>query len=352
MDFDWTQREKEIVTKLSERLMPRLKTFQGSLLAPSLEEVKQNILSCFEDIGICNYSYLTLEKETIGPFGILLKETVASLSLPLYFSLELGNLLFSKLISFLTISLSQDNLVKLKNLEQIASVAIKDNTNGNKIRFISNIAYTDWLLIVNLTENLTFWLINVHSNYRDIPCYVAQAPFGPVFGHLDISILEKETPLYIEANREEFLRSAVKVKDEVLLGAALGIMKTAFESARDFSKTKIRNGKPLIAFQHVGFKLAEMLTLWDAARHLAYRYGWQEEVKDKESEVLLCCAKAFCVESAERLSSEAMQITGLQSFEEDNQLKDLYLFSKFLSTLGTPTEEARLRIGDLLLERF
>ncbi|MFN3534876.1 MAG: acyl-CoA dehydrogenase family protein, partial [Desulfatiglandales bacterium] len=168
-------------------------------------------------------------------------------------------------------------------------------------------------------------------------------PFGPIFSHMR----PKELPYTLDQGVSLELCALRKIQDQILIGASLGSMKRAFEEARDFTKARRRGDRPLIACQEVGFKLAEIFTLLDASRHLALRAFWAEEIADREKDVLLFSAKAFCVESSERVLSEAIQIMGKEGFE--GPLKELYLFSKLFGVLGTPTERARVNIGDLLL---
>jgi alkylation response protein AidB-like acyl-CoA dehydrogenase len=46
-------------------------------------------------------------------------------------------------------------------------------------------------------------------------------------------------------------------------------MKTTFESAKNYSKQHKTGGKPIIAYQEVGFKLSDMLTLFQTSQLFA-----------------------------------------------------------------------------------
>jgi alkylation response protein AidB-like acyl-CoA dehydrogenase len=133
------------------------------------------------------------------------------------------------------------------------------------------------------------------------------------------------------------------------LGASLGLMKTAFESARAYAKSHKTGGKPIIAFQEIGFKLSEMLTLFQTSQLFAYRTAWTTEKDPKEAESLTLCAKVFCTESAEQVASEAMKILGGAGYIAGNAVEQSFRCAKYGQIAGTSTEIARVKIGDTAL---
>ena len=138
-------------------------------------------------------------------------------------------------------------------------------------------------------------------------------------------------------------------ENQILLGASLGLCKTAFESARDHAKTHKSGGKPVIAYQEVGFKLAEMMTLFQTSQLLAYRTAWTAETTPKEAIELMLCAKVFCAESAEQVCSEALKILGGAGYIAGNNVERAYRCAKYGQIAGTSTEIARVKIGDAAL---
>ncbi len=63
-------------------------------------------------------------------------------------------------------------------------------------------------------------------------------------------------------------------KDLTQAAAALGIMQRVFEAATTHAKTTREDGRKRIGRQEYGFRLAEMLTLFQTAELLAYRAAW------------------------------------------------------------------------------
>jgi alkylation response protein AidB-like acyl-CoA dehydrogenase len=126
-------------------------------------------------------------------------------------------------------------------------------------------------------------------------------------------------------------------------------MKTAFESAKAYAKAHRTGGKPIIAFQEIGFKLSEMLTLFQTAQLFAYRTAWAADHNSKEAESLTLCAKVFCTESAEQVAGEALKILGGSGYISGNAAEQAYRCAKYGQIAGTSTEIARVKIGDAAL---
>jgi len=135
-------------------------------------------------------------------------------------------------------------------------------------------------------------------------------------------------------------------ENEILLAAALGLMRASFEEARDFAKSHRTGGKPIIAYQEVGFKLSEMLTLYQTAQLLAYRAVWTTETDPKQGASLLWCAKVFGTEAAERVAGDALRILAGQGYRSGSASETAYRAAKWTQIAGMSTEIARVRIGD------
>lgn len=143
------------------------------------------------------------------------------------------------------------------------------------------------------------------------------------------------------------LLSALRLfENQVLVAAALGSMRASYEAARKHAKEHKSGGKPIIAFQEVGFKLAEMLTMLQTAELLAYRANWSYEQKEKQAADLSLCAKVFCAENAEKVASSALQILSKTGFAAPNPAERAYRNAKLSQIAGTSSEIARMKIGD------
>jgi alkylation response protein AidB-like acyl-CoA dehydrogenase len=102
----------------------------------------------------------------------------------------------------------------------------------------------------------------------------------------------------------------------------------------------------VIAYQEVGFKLSEMLTLYQTAQLLAYRAVWTMATQPKEGASLIWCAKVFSTEAAERVAGEALRILAGQGYRFGSASESAYRAAKWTQISGVSTEIARVRIGD------
>ncbi|MFZ1984151.1 MAG: acyl-CoA dehydrogenase family protein, partial [Desulfatitalea sp.] len=76
-------------------------------------------------------------------------------------------------------------------------------------------------------------------------------------------------------------------ENQVLCAAALADLGRAFDLAKHFADTHPNGGKPIIAYQAVAFKLAEMFTLRQTAQLLAYHAGWRADGADRNAMLLM-----------------------------------------------------------------
>ena len=113
-------------------------------------------------------------------------------------------------------------------------------------------------------------------------------------------------------------------ENQILIGASLGMMKSAFASAKAFAKTHHTGGKPIIAYQEVAFKLAEMLALYQTSQLLAFRAAWTSDLSDRQGNSLTLCAKVFATESAEKVASQALQILSGTGYQTGNKAEGAY----------------------------
>jgi alkylation response protein AidB-like acyl-CoA dehydrogenase len=135
-------------------------------------------------------------------------------------------------------------------------------------------------------------------------------------------------------------------ENQVLIAAALGMQAAALAQARDYAKAHRTGGRPIIAYQEVGFKLAEMLTLHQTSQLYAYRAAWAADRNAKEAQGLTWCAKVFCTEAAERVAGEALRILGGAGYQSGGAAEQAYRSAKYPQIAGTSTEIARVKIGD------
>ncbi len=104
---------------------------------------------------------------------------------------------------------------------------------------------------------------------------------------------------------------------------SVGMARAALAAALQYAKEREAFGQPIVHYQAVGFKLAEMATQIEAARQLV----WHAAVKRDAGEPCLkeaSMAKLFASEMAERVASAAIQVLGGYGYVRDFPVERIY----------------------------
>ena len=124
----------------------------------------------------------------------------------------------------------------------------------------------------------------------------------------------------------------------ISIGAmALGIAQGAFEKALKYAKETIQFEKPLIESQAIQFKLADMATQIEAARHLIYHAAFLED-KGQKYVKESAMAKLFASEVGRFVTYEAIQIFGEYGYYRRYPV-ERYLRDVKLCEIGEGTSE-------------
>lgn len=129
---------------------------------------------------------------------------------------------------------------------------------------------------------------------------------------------------------------------------ALGLAEGAYEAALAYAKERKQFGQPLTKFQSMQFKLVDMLTQIEAARHLTY---WASVLKDQGRPYIreAAMAKLFASEAASRVCLQAIQIHGGYGYTRDYPVERMFRDNK-LTEIGEGTSEIqRLVIARTIL---
>jgi len=115
----------------------------------------------------------------------------------------------------------------------------------------------------------------------------------------------------------------------ISIGAmALGIAQGAFDKALKYAKEREQFGQPIANFQAIQWKLADMATQIEAARHLIYHSSW---LKDKGERFIKesAMAKLYASEVGRFVTYQAIQIFGgygyLSEYPVERYLRDVKL---------------------------
>jgi acyl-CoA dehydrogenase len=376
MNFDMGEAEKQVCGKVRELFTEDTAAELIGMEAIALEDVRRITLGWLTSLGEAGYPMSMVENGRSSVSLVVNQEQLAGLAPALFLSVEASVRIFGRLVArFGTEAQRNGVLPDLIRGKCIGAVALSENsmniendalhTTGVSSRdgfhvtgckgHVVNGAIADWIAVagkIDGREGPAFFLVEKGSKGLSIGDRLATlgyegASISPI--ELDNSPVPATHVIHMDSAALQTVRMW---EDQVLTAASLGLMRRSFDTALQYAKTHRSGGKPIIAYQEVGFKLAEMLTLFQTAQLLAYRAAWMSESEDREADVLAHGAKVFCSESAEKVTSEALQILGGKGYVRGNPVEAGYRDAKYLQIAGTSTEISRMKIGDWVLEHL
>jgi len=374
MNYDFSENELALFADVWEKIT-------GLAAAGELEKRDppvnaQNLRKVLEILAHTPYLHLGIGHDA-GFSGHLTlmgaMEVLAAASPSVYLSVEASTRIFGRAVSqWGSSGQKQQWLTPLLNGKMIGALAISEASlnienapltthgerqgdaviiNGAK-QYVINAPIADWIAVAGVLEgeHALFLIEKSASGLIIGPALQTPGYEGAPISGLTIENTRIPAAQVLLAKDRADMPAAIRMwENQILLGASLGLSKTAFEEARDYAKSHQSGGKPIIAYQEVGFKLAEMLTLFQTSQLLAYRTAWTIETAPREAAELMLCAKVFCAESAEQICSAAMQILGGSGYISGNRVERAFRCAKYAQIAGTSTEIARVQIGDAAL---
>jgi alkylation response protein AidB-like acyl-CoA dehydrogenase len=378
MNFEFSDNENAFFTELSSALGKFAQ--DRDLESGDLESVRGHLgeaLTALASLGYLKIGLAQPDPPAAGTLALMAAmERLAAVSPSLFLAVEMSTRLFGRALALDGRSSEAEVLEKqIAAGEIVGAVALSETAmnvendpltttgtregdiiyvNGAK-SYVVNGPVADCLAVVGcLDDGLAVFLVDRQSSglkltdrlttmgynglaicgleLRDCP-----VPVGRVIGPLDGEMLLGKLKLW---------------ENQILIAAALGMLQGGFEAARDHAKTHRSGGKPIIAYQEVGFKLAEMLTLYQTAQLYAYRAAWVADEAPREADVLTLCAKVFCTEVSETVAGKALQILSGSGYLAGGPAEQAFRCAKYSQIAGISTEIARVKIGDAALGKL
>ncbi|MGH0527599.1 acyl-CoA dehydrogenase AcdA [Bacillus cereus] len=227
--------------------------------------------------------------------------------------------------------------------------------NGSKI-FITNGGIADIYVVFALTDP--------ESKQRGTSAFIVESD-TPGF-----SVGKKESKLGIRSSpTTEIMFEDCRIPVENLLGGegqgfkvamqtldggrngiaaqAVGIAQGALDASVEYARERHQFGKPIVAQQGIGFKLADMATDVEAARLLTYQAAWLESEGlpyGKESAM----SKVFAGDTAMKVTTEAVQVFGGYGYTKDYPVERYMRDAKITQIYEGTQEIQRLVISRML----
>ncbi len=129
---------------------------------------------------------------------------------------------------------------------------------------------------------------------------------------------------------------------------ALGIASGAYELALKYSKERKSFGTEICNHQAIAFKLADMATQIEAARHLCMKAAWEKD-NNKNYDLSSAMAKLYASQVAMDTTVEAVQIHGGNGFVKDYHVERLMRDAKITQIYEGTSEIQKIVISRSIL---
>jgi alkylation response protein AidB-like acyl-CoA dehydrogenase len=249
------------------------------------------------------------------------------------------------------------------DITRMDTTAVKNGNewviNGAK-EFITNASIADYLVILCQTDpsatpshrgqslflvekgTLGLEATKLHGKMGIKPC---------VTGSLALSDLKvPEGNLVGELNKGFYY--ALELFDGTRLtvaAQAVGMAQGAFERAFQYAKSRKQFGEPIINFQAISFRLAEMAMKIEASRLLTFKAAWLYD-QGKVSPMATSMAKAYSSRVAMEVTDDAIQVYGGYGYLADYHLERFHRCAKITEIYEGTTEMQKLTILNYLMK--
>ncbi|HEY9170000.1 MAG TPA: acyl-CoA dehydrogenase [Lutibacter sp.] len=230
--------------------------------------------------------------------------------------------------------------------------------------------------LLNGTKN---WITN--GNNASVYIVIAQTDVAKGHKGINALIVEKGMPGFAVGNKENKLGirgsdthslmfTDVKVPKENRIGEdgfgfkfamktlaggrigiaaqALGIASGAYELALKYSKERKTFGKEISQHQAIAFKLADMATSIEAARHLCMKAAWEKD-QHLNYDLSGAMAKLYAADTAMNVTVEAVQIHGGYGFVKEYHVERLMRDAKITQIYEGTSEIQKIVISRAIL---
>lgn len=131
---------------------------------------------------------------------------------------------------------------------------------------------------------------------------------------------------------------------------ALGIASGAYELSKEYSKTRKAFGTEIMNHQAIAFKLADMHTQIEAARHLVMKAAWDKD-NGENYDLSGAMAKLYASQVAMDVSTEAVQIHGGNGYVKEYHVERMMRDAKITQIYEGTSEIQKIVISRSILNK-
>jgi alkylation response protein AidB-like acyl-CoA dehydrogenase len=224
--------------------------------------------------------------------------------------------------------------------------------NGEK-RFITNGGVADYLLVFALTDpkvhahqGMTAFLVEKNMpGFRHVKDYELMGNRGAKAAHLmfkDVKV-PKENIVGPENGGFLVVMDELDIERTVIAAGSIGCARTPFEEAVKYSTERVQFDQTISRFEAVSFKVADMALAIDAARLLVLRAARMiDQGLNATKEASM--AKLFAVETAVKVSYDALQILGGIGYTKEYKVERFARDARLMPIGGGTSEILRYLI--------
>ncbi len=146
---------------------------------------------------------------------------------------------------------------------------------------------------------------------------------------------------------------AMKTLDSSRTGVGaqgVGVAQGAYEEAVKFARKRVQFGHPIISFQAIQHMLADMATSIEASRSLVYSVARFIDSGAKDVSKESAMAKLFATDTAMRVTTDALQVTGGSGYMKEYPLEKMMRDAKILQIYEGTNQIQRNVIGQAIIK--
>ena len=139
------------------------------------------------------------------------------------------------------------------------------------------------------------------------------------------------------------------VSRTLIAAQAVGTAQGAFEIVFKYAQERESVGKPIIKYQQIGTKLAQVATEIEAARLLMYKAAWSID-QNRTNSILTSMAKLYAADVATKATDWAIQTLGGYGYLGDYRVEKYYRDARVTKIYEGTSEIQRLSILKQLIK--
>ncbi|MBP8644788.1 MAG: acyl-CoA dehydrogenase family protein [Syntrophobacteraceae bacterium] len=132
----------------------------------------------------------------------------------------------------------------------------------------------------------------------------------------------------------------------------VGLSQGALDVSVEYARKRVQFGKPIISFQAIQHKLADMATKTEAARALIYSAARYMDTDPADASKVAAMCKVFAGDVAMEVTTEAVQVLGGYGYMQDYPVEKMMRDAKILQIYEGTNEIQRNIIGQELNKEY